>query len=99
MSSSQAAHADSNATYIKVFIWLAVLTALELGIVYQHIARAAMIGALVILALMKAFLVAWHYMHLKGERWTLIVVAVLPLLLIVDLLIGILPDIGHIIHF
>ena len=49
-----------------------------------------------LLALVKAFLVAWYFMHLRSERWTLIFVTVIPFLLAVDLLLGLLPDIGRI---
>ena len=41
MATQSTVHEDSNATYIKIFVWLAVLTGMELGIVYWHIARAA----------------------------------------------------------
>lgn len=92
---TQTAHAEPN--YMKVFWWLLALTLLEVGIIYSPISRILMVVALILTALIKAALVAINYMHLRFERWTLIVVAILPLLLAVDLLLGLLPDIGHVI--
>jgi cytochrome c oxidase subunit 4 len=51
--------------YLAVFIALAVLTLLELGVTYLNLPR---IPLLVPLALIKASLVAMFYMHLKYDR-------------------------------
>jgi cytochrome c oxidase subunit 4 len=50
--------------YLAVFIALAVLTLLELGVTYLDLPR---IPLLVPLALIKASLVAMFYMHLKYD--------------------------------
>ena len=69
MSDSHAHH-DHRPLYIKIFIWLFVLTAIEVGIVYLPIPQGPMIAALCGLALVKAGLVAIHYMHLSAEtKW------------------------------
>ena len=41
-------------------------------------------------------LVAWYFMHLRSERWTLIFITLIPFILVVDLLLGLLPDIGRV---
>jgi len=87
------AHQEPN--YMAVFWSLLVLTLIEVGVFYLHIARVFFITALVLLALLKAFLVAWFFMHLRSERWTLIFVTVIPFILAVDLLLGLMPDVGH----
>jgi cytochrome c oxidase subunit 4 len=87
-------HAEPN--YIAVFLALAALTAAEIGIFYLHLGRVFMIVALILLALIKAFLVAWYFMHLRSERFTLIFITTIPLFLVVDLLLGLMPDIGRI---
>ena len=87
------AHAEPN--YWKVFWALLFLTLVEVGVFYLHIARFFFISALILLALMKAFLVAWNFMHLRFERWTLIFVTVVPLLLVMVLFFGLMPDIGR----
>jgi len=88
------AHVEPN--YMKVFWWLLALTLFEVAIIYAHIPRLFLVVALVLTAIIKALLVAINFMHLRFERWTLIAVTILPLLLIVDLLLGILPDIAKI---
>ena len=91
-----AADTHQEPNYIAVFWALLVLTLIEVGVFYMHIGRVFFIIALVLLALTKAFLVAWYFMHLRSERWTLVFMTVIPLLLAVDLLLGLMPDIGHI---
>ncbi len=86
-------HQEPN--YMAVFWGLLALTLAEVGIFYLHIGRVYLIVALVLMALIKAFLVAWYFMHLRSERWTLIFITVIPFILAVDLLLGLLPDIGR----
>jgi len=63
-------HHDHRPLYIKIFWILFALTALEVGIVYLPLGQGVMISALCGLALVKAALVAIHYMHLSSEtRW------------------------------
>lgn len=51
--------------YVGVFVVLAVLTLVEIGVTYLPIPR---IPVLVPLALLKAALVAMFYMHLRFDR-------------------------------
>ena len=90
---STEAHVEPN--YMKVFWWLLALTIFEVGIIYAHFPHFTLAIALILTALIKAFLVAFNFMHLRFERWTLITVTILPLLLIGDLLFGLMPDIAH----
>lgn len=96
MSMEQTAVTHAEPDYMKVFWWLLALTIFEVGIIYAHTPHLALIVALILTALIKALLVAINFMHLRFERWTLIAVTILPLLLIVDLLLGLMPDIGHV---
>ena len=86
-------HAEPN--YMKIFWWLLALTIIEVGVVYAHLPKLTMIVALVLLAITKAFMVAWYFMHLKAEKMVLIAVVGLPLLLLIDLFLGLMPDIAH----
>jgi len=86
-------HAEPN--YMKIFWWLLALTIIEVGVVYAHLPKATMIVALILLALLKAFLVAWNFMHLRFEKAALIVMVGFPLLLLVDLFLGLMPDIAR----
>ena len=86
----QQAHAEPN--YIGVFIWLAVLTAVEVVAVYMPLTRLALAAILVILAFTKAALVALYFMHLKFERRTMLFVALTPIILCVFLMFMLIPD-------
>ena len=85
--------AHSTAAYIKIFWILLVLTVVEVAIVYMGLPRMLLAGLLVIFAVWKAALVAMHFMHLKFEKRTLSIVAIIPFILCVFLILMLLPDI------
>jgi cytochrome c oxidase subunit 4 len=76
--------------YVGVFLWLFVLTALEVGVTYLEMSRASLIIVLSGLGIAKAGLVAAYFMHLKFEMRKLIffvttpVVAILLMLIVVS---------------
>jgi cytochrome c oxidase subunit 4 len=73
----ETAHKRPN--YILIWIYLAVLTAAELGLAFQlPIGRNMKLLLLMILAIWKALLVALFFMHLKFERWNLRIMAIIP---------------------
>jgi cytochrome c oxidase subunit 4 len=86
----QRAHAEPN--YIAVFVWLAALTAVEVGVVYLPLTKLAQAAILVVLAFTKAALVALYFMHLKFERRTMLIVAVTPVILCVFLMFMLIPE-------
>ena len=57
--------------YIKVFLWLAVFTAIEYFYArWQKDAFAPLVLGLMVCAVIKASMVGWYFMHLKFEqRW------------------------------
>ena len=55
-------------TYITVFIALAVLTVLTVGVSYFHMPPALAIGVALLIAAFKGSLVAGFFMHLFHER-------------------------------
>jgi caa(3)-type oxidase subunit IV len=72
------AHVDRK-QYVKIFVVLGVLTALEVAVVYvPGIARPLVVIALVSLALTKAAFVGLYYMHLSHETKTLKMTVALP---------------------
>jgi len=88
---SSTAHSHHN--YIKIFIILSVLTAFEISVTFLGLPRPVLVALLVGLAVWKAALVALHFMHLKIEKTTLTIVAVIPFILCVFLSLMLLPDI------
>ncbi len=83
-------HKEPN--YMAVFFALAILTAVEIGVIYLPIAKFVIGISLILLALVKAALVALYFMHLKFEKRTLGIIALTPLLICTLLIISLLPD-------
>jgi cytochrome c oxidase subunit IV len=83
--------------YMAIFWYLAVLTVLEIGVVFlpHYVAGIGKMTVGVLLcgfALAKASLVAMYFMHLKFETRTLGLVAITPLALATLLVFVLLPD-------
>ena len=67
--------------YMAIFWYLAILTVVEIGVIYLPIGKFTIGVMLCALALGKAALVAMYFMHLKFETRTLGMVAVTPLVI------------------
>jgi len=80
--------------YYKIFGILTVLTIAEILWVYVVHAnsRVMLAGGLGLMAAAKAALVALYYMHLKYEGKLLWVIALFPLVLVIVMISGFLPD-------
>ena len=85
-------HGHEESNYMAVFYLLAVLTAAEIGVAVTKMPKAIMIVLLVGMALFKAAMVATYFMHLKFERRTLAIIAIIPLVLCTFLLFMLVPD-------
>jgi cytochrome c oxidase subunit 4 len=83
-------HEEPN--YIAVFIYLAVLTGVELLVYAMGLPQVAKVGLLVALAFAKAVLVAMYFMHLAIERRVLAIIAITPIVLVTFLCFMLLPD-------
>ena len=90
MSGKPSEHAEPN--YWMVWLSLAVLTVVELLVAQVQGARAFVIFSLCALALVKAALVAAYFMHLKFEKYALILIVLSPLLLSAIMYVGLVPD-------
>jgi cytochrome c oxidase subunit 4 len=58
-------------TFSKVWIWLLVLTAVEVFLAYKQVGLLLMLVILVGLSVIKAALIIAYFMHLKFERFSL----------------------------
>lgn len=85
-------HAAPN--YWMIWLYLFILTVIEIAVIYMPVAKLIIAILLVGLALSKAALVALYFMHLRFERVTLGVIALTPLILCVFLILMLLPDIS-----
>jgi len=79
MSEHTHEHKSHTLEYMIVFVVLSVLTGLELAIPGLKIEYYLKAVSLVSLALSKAFVVAYFYMHLKEEKSWLRFIAALPI--------------------
>ncbi|CAN5881540.1 hypothetical protein BH23GEM9_BH23GEM9_26240 [soil metagenome] len=83
-----AAHPKPN--YMGVFVGLAVLTVIEVGVAFVGLSKTLTILVLILLALWKALLVALYYMHLRYEparlRWLVLSPLPLAILLVIAVL-------------
>lgn len=79
-------HKPDRKGYWKIFVWLAVLTAVEVGVGYldKMLGKNILVTVLVCFALAKAGIVAFYYMHLNHEtkwmRWTVAIPLAFPAL-------------------
>lgn len=79
-------------TYLTVWGWLFVLSALAYFVDIVHITGWIKAVLLTVLALMKAGLIVAFFMHLRFERLTLIYAILAPLVLLVAMIVGLVPD-------
>jgi cytochrome c oxidase subunit 4 len=80
ISESEAARVKSHLrVYVMVFVALAVLTIVTVGISYLHLPTALAITVAMVVATVKASLVAGYFMHLLSEEkvilWLLVLCA------------------------
>ncbi len=81
--------------YMYIFLWLAILTAIEIGVAIPEYSVVLKAILLIGLACGKAFLVAAYFMHLKLEKRTLAVIVITPFLICVFLVIMLMPDLTN----
>lgn len=78
--------------YLMTWVWLLILTVIEVGAVAMEIPRGVLVPLLLVMTLMKATLIIANFMHVRFEKLNLIYVVVTPFLLVLVLFIGVVPD-------
>ena len=74
-------------TYVMVFASLLVLTGLTVGVYYLHLPVLPAIGLALVIAAIKATLVACFFMHLISEKHLIFAVLLLTVMFFVVLLL------------
>lgn len=87
-----AAGGHKHPNYMAIFWCLAILTVLELGVIFLPFGKLTNGTLLCALAVTKAALVAMYFMHLRFEARTLGLVAITPLAIATLLVFVLLPD-------
>jgi cytochrome c oxidase subunit 4 len=84
--------------YMAIFWYLAILTVIEIGVVFLPFGKLINGTLLCALAVGKAAMVAMYFMHLKFETRTLGLIAITPLAIATLLVFIILPDSFYVDH-
>ena len=86
-------------TFVYVWFWLVAITGVEVFLAYMHVPPGIMLSALVSLSVVKAALIMAYFMHLKFERFALVLTLVPALVFcICMMLILFFPDGYRLLH-
>ncbi|MDE2879206.1 MULTISPECIES: cytochrome C oxidase subunit IV family protein [Candidatus Palauibacter] len=85
-------HAHEHPRYMLIWLYLAILTILEVLVAFLAIPKWMIVVSLLIMAVWKALLVALYYMHLKFEPNRLRLVALAPLPAVAIMIIAIMME-------
>lgn len=84
--------AGSNKLFTSIWVWLLLLTLIEIFLAYRPMSTMVMLTILLGLSVIKAALIIAYFMHLKFERLSL-VLTIVPMLVVCILLLFIFfPD-------
>jgi cytochrome c oxidase subunit 4 len=87
-------HASAVRTYLIIFVTLALLTLLTVGVAYMKLPHAAGVVIALLIAAAKVYLIASFFMHLRSEGRLINVSLGICLALVLILVVFVLPDIG-----
>ncbi len=90
-----ASDAHSGPGYVTIWVWLVTLLAAGMAVFFVDISKTTAILLIFGIALVKAFLVVRHYMHLKHVPPALYAIAGIPVILAIAMVLALMPDIGH----
>jgi len=83
----------SSRIYAWIWLYLLGLTGIELVMAYRHVfSPGMMMLVLMALSVAKAGMIMNWFMHLGGERMSLVLSLLPPLILVLALLFGFFPD-------
>ena len=75
-SGSEVHAVGSTRLFVTVWIWLAVITFIEVFLAYERLRPDLMLTLLVVLSVVKAALIVSYFMHLKYEKISLALVLI-----------------------
>jgi cytochrome c oxidase subunit 4 len=84
--------AGSKKLFISVWVWLLVITGIEVFLGYIHLPLFYMLTILMGLSIVKAALIVAYFMHLRFERLTLVLTLVPAMVICICLLGVFFPD-------
>ncbi len=81
--------------YIAVWAWLVFLLVISLLAVYLPFSQTVTVSLIFTVAVVKAFLVAVHFMHLRFESRWIHAIALVPVVLFIIMVVALVPDIVY----
>jgi cytochrome c oxidase subunit 4 len=84
--------AGSNKLFTSIWVWLVMMTLIEIVLAYRPMQIHYMLTILLGLSIIKAALIVAYFMHLKFERLSLILTIVPMLVVCICLLFVFFPD-------
>ncbi len=78
--------------YFKTWLWLLIITAVEVGLVAANPPRNLLIVALLVLTVLKAGIIVANFMHVRFERLNMLYVVITPFILVLVLFVGLVSD-------
>ena len=85
----------SNKFYAGIFMWLIVFTGVTVGLSLWKIGPWYNISIGIVIASVKATIVALFFMHLKYETKLIFTIVIIPLILLVILMFALMPDVVY----
>ncbi len=82
----------AHANYVRIWVWLVALVAASLAASFLPGGRTVAVVAIFAAAVVKALLVARHYMHMRFEGRLIYAIALVPLAFVVILALALFPD-------
>jgi cytochrome c oxidase subunit 4 len=74
---AEEAHAGASVgTNVTVWIGLVAITGLEVFLAYEHLQPSVMLSVLVVLSVVKAAMIMSYFMHLKYEKFSLVLLLI-----------------------
>ncbi len=84
--------AGSNKLFTSIWIWLVLLTLIEIFLAYKPMSILLMLTILLGLSIIKAALIVAYFMHLRFERLGLVLTIVPAVVICICLLLVFFPD-------
>jgi cytochrome c oxidase subunit 4 len=85
-------HSGSNRLYLVVWITLVALTFAEVYLAYLHLPAVTMLLLLIGLSVLKAALIMAYFMHLRFEKFALVLTLIPATIFCIGMMTVIFPD-------
>jgi len=80
-------------SYVAIWVWLVAFLVAGLFCAFLPFGKTMAIFLIFAIAVVKAYLVARHYMHLRSESLLIYAIGGIPVLLLIGMVLTLVPDI------